>query len=128
MARTTQDRFRGTDWLDLALISGSLGVSRRWRFPWHSVPRAPLARPANAPKRADAAALPTAGHELGVGTAHTTDRLNAGPHNREQNLAAVNPVPEQIGMVRLQRAGPPCVAADDLTNRLAFQTQAEYAR
>src|SRR5207249_2577434 len=75
--------------------------------------RLPLA---DAPKRADAAALPRPSHQLGALGLHARHVFATGTHDREQRLDAVDAVPEQIGMVLLQRARTISVAAEHLAD------------
>ena len=64
-----------------------------------------------------AAVLPDAGRPGRVpSVCDARDRLAAGAHDGEQRLDAVDAVPEQVGVVRLQRAGAVGVAAEDVAD------------
>src|SRR5690606_30833828 len=67
---------------------------------------------ADAPKRADPAPLPDAYRHVGASGVDARHRFTAAPHDSEQGLDAVDPVPEKIGMVRLQGAGSVLIASD----------------
>ena len=67
---------------------------------------------ADAAKRPDAAVFPDADDQLGALGLRARDRLAAGAHDREQRLDAVDAVPEQVGVMLLERAGAIGVAAE----------------
>ena len=66
-------------------------------------------------KRPHSPAVPDAHDQLGPLGLRAGDRLAAGAHDREKRLDAVNPVPEQVGVVFLEMARAIDIATDDIT-------------
>src|SRR5262249_29251920 len=73
---------------------------------------------AEAAIRADAAILPAADDKFGAIGLHARDGLATRPHDGKQRLDAMNAVPEQIGMMRLERAWPAGLATQYLADAL----------
>src|SRR5262249_25446563 len=81
------------------------------------VPTPPLA---DAAEGADAPVLPGAGDHVGSPGVRTHDRLATRAHQGVKRLDAVDPVPEQVGVVLLQRARAVRLAADDVADLLVL--------